>query len=162
MINILFVCMGNICRSPGAEGVMNSLIVKNNMIGKIQCDSAGTISHHSGEPADARMREHAKRRGFNLTSIARKFVVDDFERFHYIIAMDKQNYKDILALDRENKYWDKVRMMTEFAKKLNYKEVPDPYYGGSEGFELVLDILEDSCLGLLNHIIENEKFDDEN
>lgn len=155
MVNVLFVCMGNICRSPAAEGVMNSLIVKNGIIGKIQCDSAGTIGYHSGEQADPRMREHARKRGYNLTSIARKFVAEDFERFHYIIAMDKQNYKDILSLDRENKYWDKVRMMTEFATNQDYKEVPDPYYGGEAGFELVLDILEDSCKGLLDYIMEN-------
>lgn len=155
MKNVLFVCMGNICRSPAAEAVMNSLIVKNDLVGQIKCDSAGTIGYHAGEPADARMKAHAAKRNYNLTSIARKFVPEDFERFDFIVAMDKQNYKDILSLDKENKYWDKVSVVTEYASETEYKEVPDPYYGGEAGFELVLDILEDTCEGLLEDIKKN-------
>lgn len=160
LVNVLFVCLGNICRSPSAEAVMNSQIVKNNLVGKIKCDSAGTIGHHAGEPADARMRMHASKRGINLTSIARKFIAKDFERFDYIIAMDKQNYKDILSLDAENKYWDKVTMMTDYASDESVNSVPDPYYGGPQGFENVLDILEDSCSGLIKTIGANG-FNDE-
>lgn len=155
MVNVLFVCLGNICRSPSAEAVMNSLIVKNNLVGKIKCDSAGTIGYHAGEPADSRMRQHASQRGINLTSISRKFVVEDFERFDYIIAMDKKNYEDILIQDTGNKYSSKVTMMTEYSSDKSVDHVPDPYYGGPQGFENVLDILEDSCSGLIKAIGEN-------
>ncbi len=154
LVNVLFVCLGNICRSPAAEAVMNKLIVKNNLIGEIKCDSAGTIGYHAGEQADLRMRKTAKKRNINITSISRKFLPEDFERFDYIIAMDKQNYKDILSLDKENKYWNKVSLMCEYGS-LSIQEVPDPYYGGEEGFENVLDILQNSCEGLIA-IIKNQ------
>jgi len=154
MIKILFVCMGNICRSPSGEAVMNYLISKNNLQDRITCDSAGTIAYHTGEPADARMQRHATRRGYNLTSIARQIKLHDFERFNYIIAMDSDNFRNILALDSEKKYCHKVKMMMDFATQHPDKDVPDPYYGGEQGFEYVLDLLEDACLGLLKHIIK--------
>ncbi len=157
MTNILFVCMGNICRSPSAEAVMNKFIKKANLQDKIKCDSAGTIAYHEGEPADARMKRHALRRGYRLTSTARKFIDEDFEKFDYIIAMDKNNYKDLHSFDTQGKYKDKISMMTDYASN-GYEEVPDPYYGGPERFEHVLDILEDSCAGLLEVI--KEKSDD--
>ena len=152
MISILFVCMGNICRSPSGEAVMNALIKRNGFEDKIVCDSAGTIAYHAGEPADARMQRHAVKRGYNLTSIARQINPSDFERFDYIIAMDKSNYRDILALDSEGKYRNKIFMMMQFASEYKEEEVPDPYYGGDEGFEHVLDLLEDACSGLLKYI----------
>ena len=155
MIKILFVCMGNICRSPSGEAVMNSIIEKNNLQDRIKCDSAGTIAYHSGEPADARMQRHAKKRGYNLTSIARQIKHYDFDRFDYIIAMDSENYRNILALDSEGKYRNKISMMMDYATQYDDKDVPDPYYGGAQGFEYVLDLLEDACLGLLKHIIKN-------
>ena len=151
MIDILFVCMGNICRSPSGEAVMNKFIKRANLEDKIKCDSAGTIAYHEGEPADARMKRHAIKRGYRLTSVARKFRDEDFEKFDYIIAMDKENYKDLISFDNEGKYKNKIFMMTDFAKD-DYEEVPDPYYGGPEGFEHVLDILEDSCSGLLEEV----------
>ncbi len=153
MIKILFVCMGNICRSPSGEAVMNLIIEKNNLQDKIICDSAGTIAYHSGEPADARMQKHATKRGYNLTSIARQIKLLDFDRFNYIITMDDDNYKNVKALDVENKYEHKIYKMMSFRNAYTDTEVPDPYYGGEQGFEYVLDLLEDACSGLLLHII---------
>jgi len=154
MIKILFVCLGNICRSPSGEAVMNALIERNNLRDRIACDSAGTIAYHTGEPADARMQKHAIKRGYNLTSIARQIKLNDFERFNFIIAMDRDNYRNILALDVEGKYKDKVKLMMNFAIEHSDNDVPDPYYGGEQGFEYVLDLLEDACLGLLKHIVK--------
>ncbi len=151
MKKILFVCMGNICRSPSAEAVMKYLVEKENLTDKIFIDSAGTIGYHAGEPADPRMRKHAEKRGYNLTSIARQFRLQDFEEFDYIVVMDHDNYRDIRALDKENKYAHKVFKMTQFSSN-GYEEVPDPYYGGPQGFENVLDILEDSAKGLLEKV----------
>lgn len=158
MIDILFVCMGNICRSPSGEAVMNKFVKRNNLQDKIECDSAGTIAFHEGEPADARMKRHAIKRGYRLTSIARRFRDVDFENFNYIIAMDRKNYNDLMSFDIEKKYGNKIFMMTDFAKDKNYNEVPDPYYDGPEGFEIVLDILEESCKGLLEKIKKENNF----
>ncbi|PID59674.1 MAG: protein tyrosine phosphatase [Ignavibacteriae bacterium] len=144
--------MGNICRSPSGEAVMNKLVKRAGLQEEIQCDSAGTIAYHEGEQADARMKHHALKRGYRLTSVARKFREEDFTNFDYIIAMDNDNYNDLLKFDREGKYQNKIFKMTDFAQEGKYSEVPDPYYGGSEGFENVLDILGDSCNGLLEFI----------
>jgi protein-tyrosine phosphatase len=149
--------MGNICRSPSAEAVMKKLVKRAGLENEIECDSAGTIAYHEGEPADARMKRHAISRGYKLTSIARRFKEVDFEKFDYIITMDDSNFKDLLALDYNNKYLNKIFKMTDFAKNGNYTEVPDPYYSGPEGFELVLDILEDTCAGLLEKVKEDYK-----
>jgi len=156
MIKILFVCMGNICRSPSGEAVMNGLIKERNLQDKIICDSAGTIAYHTGEPADARMQIHALKRGYDLTSIARQINHSDFDKFNYIIAMDKENYRNIIALDSDSKYRNKISLMMDFATQHEDTEVPDPYYSGEQGFEYVLDLLEDACLGLLKYIVEND------
>ncbi|KAB2837199.1 MAG: low molecular weight phosphotyrosine protein phosphatase [Melioribacteraceae bacterium] len=155
MVRVIFVCLGNICRSPSAEAVMNSLIEKKGLSGKIECDSAGTIAYHAGEPADPRMKKHALKRGYNLTSIARKFTAEDFENFDYIIAMDRSNYTDILALDKNAEFVDKISMMTNYCTEHDDDDVPDPYYGGPQGFEHVLDLLEDATAGLLEKIKED-------
>ncbi len=152
MIKVIFVCMGNICRSPSGEAVMNKLVKRAGLENAIECDSAGTIAYHEGEQADARMKRHAIARGFRLTSIARRFRDPDFEKFDYIIAMDDANLKDLVSFDKKKKYRNKIFKMTDFSSKLDYSEVPDPYYDGPEGFEIVLDILEDSCAGLLEEI----------
>jgi len=152
MINVLFVCMGNICRSPSGEAVMRKLVKRASLEAEIECDSAGTIAYHEGEPADARMKRHAIKRGYKLTSIARRFRNIDFESFNYIIAMDRSNYTDLMSFDHDKIFTSKIFMMTDFTKNGKYSEVPDPYYGGPEGFENVLDILEDSCSGLLDRI----------
>ncbi len=151
MKKVLFVCMGNICRSPSAEAVMNHFIKVKGLEDKIVTDSAGTIAYHEGEPADPRMQRHAMKRGYELNSIARKIKYEDFDKFDYIVAMDKENYNDLSNMDPDGIYSHKISMMTDYSSN-GYNEVPDPYYGGSEGFELVLDILEDSVEGLINKI----------
>ena len=154
MINVLFVCMGNICRSPSAEAVMNSIVQQNNLSNIIKCDSAGTISYHTGESADSRMIVHASKRGYELTSIARKIQHIDLEHFDYIVTMDEENFENVLAFNNEENYISKISKMTDYSKSYNTNEVPDPYNGGPQGFEYVLDLLEDSCAGLLEHILK--------
>lgn len=153
---VLFVCLGNICRSPAAEGIMKSILKKNNFEDLIEIDSAGTIDYHIGEPPDARMKSSARKRGYFLDSTARLFDPDvDFDYFDYIIPMDNENYFTLLELDREGKYIEKIHKITEFISLEDVEEVPDPYFGGSKGFEIVLDILEDACAGLFNKLKEN-------
>ena len=145
--------MGNICRSPAAEGIAKKLAEKKGLDGTIEIDSAGTLDYHTGELPDSRMIKHASKRGYKLDSRARQFNSEkDFDYFDYIVTMDDDNYFEITSLDRKNKYKDKVFKMVSFGEKLKVDEVPDPYYTGSDGFEFVLDILEDSIEGLLNKV----------
>ena len=154
---ILFVCLGNICRSPSAEAVMNAYIKKENLGNEITCDSAGIIGYHEGEPADQRMQSHAIKRGYNLTSISRPVNPEvDFDRFDMVIGMDDQNIRDLQSLARTESDRKKIYKMTDFLEEFGYDSVPDPYYGGEEGFELVLDLLEDACNGLIKHIRNGE------
>lgn len=157
---VLFVCMGNICRSPAAEGIMKKLIEENGLNSQVEIDSAGTIGFHEGEPADQRMSRYAARRGYKLTSLSRKFNPNiDFDEFDYIVTMDDNNYEDILSSDRKNKYAHKVHKIAKFFVDDSYTEVPDPYYGTSDGFETVLDLLEEGNKNLLEKIrkdIESE------
>jgi protein-tyrosine phosphatase len=151
--NILFVCLGNICRSPSAEAVMTNLLESNNLGAFVSVDSAGMIDYHEGEQADTRMKFYAEKRGYKLTHLARKFNPDtDFEKFDYIIAMDDNNFEEIKALDLDNKFTKKIYRMTDFSKNYDGTEIPDPYFGGREGFENVLDILEDATSGLLEKL----------
>lgn len=154
-MNILFVCLGNICRSPAAEGIMKKEVDRAGLSDLITIDSAGTAGFHVGEPADARMISHAEKRGYKLESRSRAFAgTEDFENFDYIITMDDQNYEDVLSFDHDNFYSFKVKKMTDFCQKIKADHVPDPYTGGPESFEHVLDILEDSCRGLLKALKE--------
>ncbi|MGE5659754.1 MAG: low molecular weight protein-tyrosine-phosphatase [Actinomycetota bacterium] len=153
---LLFVCLGNICRSPSAENIMNHLIEEAGLSGRILCDSAGTGGYHIGSPPDRRMAAAAKKRGIELLGRARQFQRSDFEEFDLILAMDQDNYRDILSLDRAGKYRDKVRLMCDFCQHHDLKEVPDPYYGGPEGFNRVIDLLLDACNGLLQHLVQQK------
>lgn len=150
---VLFVCLGNICRSPSAEAVFKGLVSKKGAAQEFDIDSAGTSDYHEGEPADARMQTHAIKRGYNLTSISRPFDPEkDWDAFDYIVAMDKDNYRDLELMARSKEDLKKLHMMTDFSKNYNYDFVPDPYYGGPDGFELVLDLLEDASEGLYEFI----------
>jgi protein-tyrosine phosphatase len=152
-IRILFVCMGNICRSPAAEGILKSMLEKEKLSDRVEVDSAGTIDYHSGETPDPRMKSHAASRGYFLKSKARQFdPKTDFEKFDYIITMDNELFKEINKLDKGKVYQNKIHRMVEFSRHIKADEVPDPYLGGSEGFEKVMDILVDACRGLLNRI----------
>ncbi len=155
MNHVLFVCLGNICRSPSAEAVFNALIAKEGLENELICDSAGTLAYHAGEPADYRMKQFAKKRGYHLTSISRP--VDpktDFDRFNFIIGMDRQNVSDLKSMARNEDDKKRIFLMTDFCSDQSYDSVPDPYYGGAAGFELVLDILEDACAGLIRKVRE--------
>ena len=150
---LLFVCLGNICRSPTAENIMNHLVEKAGLSNSIHCDSAGTSSYHIGSPPDSRMSAAANDiLGFKLRGEARQFESFDFENFDLILAMDKSNYRDILSMDSRGEYQDKVRLMCDYCQKHSLKEVPDPYYGGTEGFNQVVNLLIDACEGLLQDI----------
>ncbi len=150
---LLFVCLGNICRSPAAENIMNHLIESAGLSDRIVCDSAGTSSYHIGSPPDERMSAAAvKKLRIKLRGQARQFQKSDFQDFDLILAMDRENYQDILYLDPTEKYYQKVRLMCDFCSRHTLKEVPDPYYGGSEGFNQAIDLLVDACEGLLKNI----------
>lgn len=153
MKKILFVCLGNICRSCTAEEIMRSLIVKNKLEDDFYVDSAGILSVHQGELPDSRMRMHAAKRGYQLEHRSRPVRRDDFLKFDLIVAMDEQNVRDLSRLVPAGSGAEKkIRRMTDFCLRQTADSVPDPYYGGAEGFERVLDILEDACEGLLNDI----------
>lgn len=150
---LLFVCLGNICRSPAGENIMNQMIEKANLADLIICDSAGTAGYHIGSPPDRRMSEALTKKNIPVRGQARQFHRADFEEFDLILAMDKDNYQDILRLDRDGTYQDKVRMMCDFCRHHSLKEVPDPYYGGAAGFNQVIELLQDACQGLLEYIL---------
>ncbi|MCU4177583.1 low molecular weight protein-tyrosine-phosphatase [Carboxylicivirga sp. N1Y90] len=150
---ILFVCLGNICRSPSAEAVMKALINEAGLSKQFEIDSAGITGYHAGDNADERMQKHAIKRNYQLTSISRKVDAPaDFDHFDYVIGMDSQNIMDLENLTRNESDLAKIYKMTDFCSVHSENAVPDPYYGGAAGFELVLDILEDACEGLLKHI----------
>lgn len=136
---------------------MNHLIEQAGLSETIICDSAGTGGYHIGASPDRRMTAAALRRGIKLKGQARQLQKSDFENFDLILAMDRENYQDILFLDPAGKYQDKVRLMCDFATHHSDREVPDPYYGGSEGFDKVIDLLLDACEGLLEHVVKTYK-----
>jgi protein-tyrosine phosphatase len=139
---------------------MNHSIEQAGLSDSIICDSAGTGGYHIGAPPDRRMTAAALRRGIKLKGRARQFEKSDFEEFDLILAMDRENYRDILSLDPGGKYRDKVRLMCDFATHHREREVPDPYYGGSEGFDKVIDLLLDACDGLLQYVVKTYKLTD--
>jgi low molecular weight protein-tyrosine phosphatase len=154
---VLFVCTGNICRSPTAEGIFRKLVRDARLHESIVADSAGTHGYHVGEPPDERTCQAAIRRGYDLAHLrARKFERDDFHRFDVVLAMDRENHAHLARLVQPSE-GHKLKMMMQYARKFREREVPDPYYGGSRGFELVLDMLEDASRGLLEAIVEKER-----
>ena len=144
--------MGNICRSPTAHGVFQQLVIEHSLNNLIEVDSAGTHAYHIGKKPDARACSIAAKRGYNLSNLrARKVSSADFENFEYILAMDDENYTNLLTeCNEEHKH--KIKLFLEFSTQVKVQEVPDPYYGGLNGFENVLDLVEDASKGLLNHI----------
>ncbi len=152
MKKILFVCLGNICRSPAAEGVFRKMFAAQNPTASPSCDSCGTGNWHIGSLPDARMRRAGARRGYNFTHRARQLRESDFTDFDIIIAMDRDNRTDILVRAPSEFDDKKVRLFTEFCtgKFANFRDVPDPYYGGEKDFELALDIIENGCAALVN------------
>ncbi|MCP5160584.1 MAG: low molecular weight phosphotyrosine protein phosphatase [Hahellaceae bacterium] len=155
MRNVLFVCLGNICRSPTAEGVFQHMLEQTGLTSRIRVDSAGTGAWHVGKAPDSRAQKAAYERGYRLSHLkARQVAVADFDKFDLILAMDRSNMDDLLEMcppDKQNK----IRLFMDFAENRRFPEVPDPYYAGSKGFELVLDLVEDASKGLLNYLQVN-------
>lgn len=150
MVSVLFVCTGNICRSPMAQGVFEDLLRRESLDGKLEVDSAGTTAYHLGEPPDPRARRSAARRGISLDSQrARRVTPEDCERFDYILVMDEDNYRLVSSLCQDRA---KVKLFMDFASDAPTNEIPDPYYAGEEGFELALDMIEAASQGLLEDI----------
>ena len=150
--SILFVCLGNICRSPMAEGIFRKIAERENVIQLFEIDSAGLLSYHQGELPDSRMRMHASKRNYQLTHRSRQFTNSDFERFDMIIGMDDSNIAGLKKMASTENNKRKIYRMTDFCSKHQATEVPDPYYGGEKGFEYVIDLLEDACEGLLKSL----------
>lgn len=154
MIRLCFVCLGNICRSPTAEGVMLSLVQARGLQAQIQVESAGTAAYHLGERPDRRALQHAKQRGIELPSRAQQFGRGDFERFDYVLAMDTSNLDNLKRL-ASGIHLKKLHLLLDFhPESMAGSSVPDPYYGGPEGFEVVLDLCQAACQGLLEHLME--------
>lgn len=150
--SVLFICMGNICRSPTAEGIFRHLIREKNIVEQFELDSAGTHAYHIGTKPDSRAQATAESRGIDLSDLrGRKVTVSDFDKFDYVLAMDKDNYSMLKELCPSAKRQN-LKLFLDFAEDLSFNEVPDPYYGGTDGFEKVFDMLENASLGLLEHI----------
>ena len=152
-LSILFVCMGNICRSPLAEGIFRHRLAERAVHLNVMIDSAGTHSYHVGDPPDQRAQTAAARRGIDISMLgARKVVEIDFERFDYILVMDDENRRALLQRS-EPEYHAKVRLFLDYSRANPGAEVPDPYYGGPAGFERVIDLIEEATEGLLDEIV---------
>ena len=157
-MNVLFVCLGNICRSPAAEGVFLHLLNERGLSDRFVVDSAGTGGWHTGNPADRRMQAAAARRGIQLLSRARQISLDDLSDFDLVLTMDDANLAAVQGLAREagNRATATVRPMLSYSQRFSETEVPDPYYGGEAGFEHVLDLLGDACSNLLDELSSQE------
>ena len=155
---ILFVCLGNICRSPSAEGIMKAKLKEKGLEKQFYIDSAGILGYHEGDLPDSRMRQHAIRRGYDLTSRSRPVTYDDFFDFDMIIGMDDANIADLRRKAPDEASLQKIHRMTDFCQNFLDDHVPDPYYGGASGFEKVLDLLEDAVEGLIQFSTFNSQF----
>lgn len=151
---VLFVCLGNICRSPAAEGIFRHIVKERGLEDRYIIDSAGTAGYHDGDLPDKRMRHHGALRGYTFDSISRRLTSEDFYNFDYILVMDDSNYDNAMRIAPDLEGRNKIHRMVEFLQELDHDYVPDPYYSGQAGFELVMDILEDACEGLLNKLEE--------
>ncbi|MFD2228587.1 low molecular weight protein-tyrosine-phosphatase [Alkalimarinus sediminis] len=152
MIKVLFVCLGNICRSPTAHGVFDGVLKREKLTSKVLVDSAGTAAWHIGKSPDERSQLAAKNRGYDLSYLsARQVEPSDFEGFDYILAMDKSNYANLIE-QSSPAFHHKIKLFLDYAQTFTESEVPDPYYGGAKGFDRVLDLVEDACEGLLRDI----------
>lgn len=149
---ICFVCLGNICRSPTAEGIFQHLVTERGRQSYFEIDSAGTSAYHVGEPANSKSRQTAKKYGIKLHSRARQFEYSDLEYYDLILAMDRENLKNIQNIDKKDKFTDKIALMRSFDPQPDDGEVPDPYYGGIQGFENVFQVLKRSCENLLDEL----------
>lgn len=153
-IKVLFICMGNICRSPTAEGVFFNLLQQRGLEKSFKLDSAGTHAYHVGEAPDRRAQQAAENRGVKLKHIrGRQLKVRDYEQFDYLLVMDGDNYRNVLA-ECPEEFVDKVNYFLKYAPHLNTLNVPDPYYGGRHGFEQVLDMVETASEGFLDHLYD--------
>lgn len=149
---VLFVCLGNICRSPAADIVLTHQVKTAGLEGCYEIDSAGTIGHHQGAPPDARMAATLEERGYLIHGQARKIQASDLVDFDWIITMDESNHDHVCSLDPEGQFLHKIRPFVSFCKKHDDDRVPDPYYGGQSGFEHVADLLVDGCEGILEDL----------
>ncbi len=155
MKSVLFVCLGNICRSPMAKTVFEKVVFDRGEETRFEVDAAGLQGWHEGDKSDPRMRKHAEARGYNITHRARQIRPEDFDKFDYIVGMDEQNIKDLKRLAKTEEHKNKILRMTDFLQDMSADIVPDPYYGGPEGFEYVIDLLEDACEGFYLGIKKN-------
>ena len=149
---LCFVCLGNICRSPTAEGIFQHLVNQRGLQSYFYIDSAGTSAFHIGEPANSKSQWVANQHGVKLHSKARRFEPADLEEFDLILAMDSENYSNIIRLDKNGSNRDKIKMMRDFDPQPDSPDVPDPYYGGMDGFQNVFDVIMRSCEGLLDEL----------
>ncbi len=146
------MCMGNICRSPAAEIVFRDMVDKAGLVGEIEVDSAGTIGFHAGSPPDHRMAAELERRGYRVFGKSRRVRKEDLDEFDLILAMDEENLADLRELDREGGHSGKILPFVGYLRELKAERIPDPYYGELGGFQLVVDLLEDGCVGLMEEI----------
>jgi protein-tyrosine phosphatase len=149
---VLFVCLGNICRSPAAEIIFRHLAHQSGRAENFKIDSAGTLGIHRGAPPDPRMAAALARRGYTIRGRSRPITVEDLNHFTLIVTMDETNLADVLRLDSSGKQRSKIRPLVEFCRSHHAPRVPDPYYGGERGFEHVIELLEDGCQGILEYL----------
>lgn len=153
MVNILFVCMGSVCRSPMAAGMLSRWLEEIGLAEQVRVEFAGTHPYHEGSPPDPRSQEAAARRGIDLSAVrARRLRIQDLDDFDYLLAMDRENYEYLLALCHQPDHWRKVQLLMDYAADLPVREVRDPYYGGMEGFEQAMDLLEAATQGLVQYL----------
>ena len=156
---VLFVCMGNICRSPAAECVFRQVVEEEGLSEQIECDSAGTIDFHQGSMPDARIRQTGSERGYQIVGNARQVGIPDLEPFDLILVMDHENFEYVRRLDQGGLYGGKIRYFCDFVEDAGVEEVPDPYYGGQDGFEQVFDLLEAGSEQLIEYVRVRLSFD---